>query len=276
MASTAPIGISLFWRSSMSYLFSGRVRVPTCGGPLAPLADATIKLYRLAPEDSREFAVHTAEDVSARDYALFAQGRTDQDGEFRIDILEKSVYGYRGSTHPYAGEPFVVDLVSRGSYGIPGDASAESVQYTVAAINPEWGGSGESRMLRWEHDISEEQWTSVRSTLDVWTIVGRVAGVGAGFKVSAYDADLIRDDHIGSATTDAEGRFRIDYHGSAFRKTLVPGAEYEAGGPEVYFHVEDASGAAVYQEPKSRGTEPDRADSPNCLVVELSVDVSAA
>jgi hypothetical protein len=255
----------------MSYVFSGRLRVNTCGGSLAPLADATVKLYRRNEDVTGDFAVHSAAEVSARDYALFAQGRTDAEGEFQIAIHEKSVFGYRGSTHPYAGEPFVVDVLTRGVYGLPQEVDVEPVQFTLAAVEPAWSDAAGNQLFRWELDVAEAQWSAVRQALDLWTIVGRVAGVGAGHKVLAFDADPIQDDFIGSATTGADGAFRIDYPGSAFRRTPIPGANFERGGPEIYFRVEAPNGAVVYQEPKSRGSRPDRANSPNCMSVELAI-----
>jgi hypothetical protein len=261
----------------MSYLFSGRLRVYTCGGSLAPLTDATVKLYRRADDHPSDFAVHSEETVSARDYALVAQGRTDREGEFRIDIREKSVFGHRGSTHPYDGEPFVVDVVTRGAYGIPRGDDVDAVQFTVAAVSPEWGGSPGNHVFRWERDVPEAEWRAVRQALDFWTIVGRVVGAraGGGLNVMAFDADLLQDDLLGTATTDAEGRFRIDYPGSAFRQTPVPGVSFERGGPEIYFRIEAEGGAVVYAEPKSRGNKQDRADAPNCFVVEIDIDAAA-
>lgn len=259
----------------MSYLFTGRLSAHSCGGSVVPVSDATLKLYRLAEQEERGFAVQTPEDVRGRDFGLFAQGRTDADGVFSIDLTEKSIFGHRGSTHPYGGAPFVLDVVSRGLEGIARGDDVEPVQYSIGVVAPDWIDAGGRREARWEHVISAEQWAQVRAALDTWTILGTVSGRDGrleGLKVLAYDADLIQDDFLGEAITDAQGRFRIDYPGSAFRQTVVPGADFERGGPELYFRIEDASGATVYQENKSRGSQADRADAGNCATVELRID----
>jgi hypothetical protein len=257
----------------MSYLFTGRLRAHACGGSVVPVADATLKLYRMSEKEERGFTVRTADDVRAHEYALMAQGRTDANGEFSIDITEKSIYGYRGSTHPYGGEPFILDVVSRGVEGIARGEDIEPVQYTIGVVEPTWNGSDGASVTRWEYDIARDEWANVRQALDTWSIIGRVTGGDrlGGLKVFAYDADVVQDDFLGDAVTDSEGRFRIDYPGAAFRKTVVPGADYERGGPELYFRVEEASGKVIYEEGKARGSRPDRANAGNCFQVELAI-----
>jgi 5-hydroxyisourate hydrolase-like protein (transthyretin family) len=261
----------------MSYVFSGRLRTHSCDGSVVPVANATVMVYRLADEADSGFAIRDHDKVRDRSYAMFCQARTNEQGEFRMDFTEKTIYGYRGSTHVYAGEPFVVDVYVRSADGSKLDHDPEPVQFTVGRITPEWEDEGGSNAARWEHDIQEAEWAQVREALDAWSIVGRVVRgdnkqPAAGLKVSAYDADLIKDDFLGSATTDSDGRFRIDYAGSAFRQTPVRGAEFERGGPELYFKVETADGQVVLQEQKSRGNKPDRADASNCFSVELAVE----
>jgi 5-hydroxyisourate hydrolase-like protein (transthyretin family) len=257
----------------MSYMFSGRLHARTCGGSLAPVANATLMVYRKSDTEEPGFSVRQHEEIRDREYALIAQSRTDDQGEFRINFAEKTIFGHRGSTHPFSGEPFVLDVCVRAADVTIADHDPETVQFTLGVITPLW--EGEERTGRWEYEIPEADWSRVREALDVWTIIGRVVRGGnpaAGLKVFAYDADLVQDDFLGSATTDAEGRFRIDYSGDHFRKTAVPGAGYERGGPELYFRVETADGTVLYKEEKSRGNKPDRADASNCFTAELNID----
>jgi hypothetical protein len=257
----------------MSYVFSGTLRARGCGGALVPVANATLMVYRAGDAEETAFSVRAHEQVREREYALVAQSRTDENGEFHINFGSKTVFGYRGSTHVYAGEPFVLDVCVRGGEAPIEGYDPETVQFTVGRVSPTW--EGEDRTARWSHEIPEAEWSRVREALDVWTIVGRVVrgGTGAaGVTVFAYDADLVQDDFLGSTVTDGEGRFRIDYSGATFRQTAVPGAGYERGGPEVYFRIEAADGTVLYKEEKSRGNKPDRADVPNCFSVELTVD----
>jgi carotenoid cleavage dioxygenase len=57
----------------------------------------------------------------------------------------------------------------------------------------------------------------------------------AGLTVRAYDEDLVKDDHLGDATTGADGGFEIQYTEAQYRdlnETL----------PDLYVRVYDASG----------------------------------
>lgn len=263
----------------MSYIFSGRLRARTGGGEAVPIADATVMLYRPREGEEDGFTIREPEEARGREYGLIALARTDERGEFRIDLGERSVFGHRGSTHGYAGEPFVVDVYCRGVDGVTAiDAGIEPVQFSLGTVAPAWEpGDGDVRHARWEYDIPAEQWAQVRSALDAWTIEGRVLQDDsklplAGLKVYAYDADPVQDDFLGSAVTDEQGYFRINYPGRLFRRTSLPRAQYERGGPEVYFRVESPDGLVVYDEPRSRGREPDRANVSNFFSTELSID----
>ena len=57
----------------------------------------------------------------------------------------------------------------------------------------------------------------------------------AGLVVRAYDKDLLFDDHLGDALTDAQGRFEIVF-------TEVQFMDHSETLPDVYVRVYDASG----------------------------------
>ena len=72
----------------------------------------------------------------------------------------------------------------------------------------------------------------------VGTIVEEESGKPlAGLQVRAFDKDLLFDDKLGVAITDAAGSFRIDYSQVNFSSMF--GTETT---PELYVHVFDASG----------------------------------
>lgn len=72
----------------------------------------------------------------------------------------------------------------------------------------------------------------------VGTIVEEESGQPlAGLRVQALDKDILFDDKLGVAITDASGSFRIDYSQLNFSSFL--GTETV---PELYIRVYDASG----------------------------------
>jgi len=258
----------------MTYVLTGRLRTHACGGSLVPVANATLMIYRPGDEAEEGFTVRDHEQIRDHEFRLMCQSRTDDQGEFRVQFGEKTIFGYRGSTHVFAGEAFVLDVLARSADGAALDHDPEPVQFSLGEFSLDWQDQGADKTAHLDHEISESDWSRVREALDTWTIVGRVVGADknprADLKVSAYDADLVQDDFLGSASTDAEGQFRIDYAGTAFRQTAV-GAGYERGGPELYFIVESQDGSTLLKEDKSRGNKPDRADASNCFSVELTV-----
>jgi len=71
----------------------------------------------------------------------------------------------------------------------------------------------------------------------VGTIVEAESGKPlSGLQVRAYDKDFLFDDKLGTAVTDAQGKFRIDYYEIDF--SLLAGLETV---PELYLRVFDAT-----------------------------------
>ena len=57
-----------------------------------------------------------------------------------------------------------------------------------------------------------------------------------GLIVRAYDKDVVFDDHLGDARTDAEGRFEIQFTELAFKDAFEQ-------RPDVYLRIFDSAGA---------------------------------
>jgi hypothetical protein len=57
----------------------------------------------------------------------------------------------------------------------------------------------------------------------------------AGLRIRAYDLDLLKDDSLGDAVSDADGRFQIHFTERAF-------AELPGQRPDIYLRVFDATG----------------------------------
>jgi hypothetical protein len=72
----------------------------------------------------------------------------------------------------------------------------------------------------------------------------------AGLKVRGYDKDILIDDKLGSAITDANGAFRIDYSTVNYSHGLET-------TPELYVRVYDAKGKKLlYTSEKAIRREP--------------------
>lgn len=270
----------------MSYILSGKLQGYVSPDCLEPFTDVTVKLYRhreteeaqalAAANPKHTFKILSPEEVRAKEYLLIGQTRTNDVGEFSIDLNTKSVGGHRGWTGQYAGEPLEIDVYCRTVLGKRPENDREAVQATLTTIQPEWQESGGNHTAHWEYSLSQRFWAEVRGALDVWVVCGRVTSQRteaplSGVRVHAFDADMAEDDHLGSAVTDAEGRFRIDFNGVDFRKTPTRWANYEIGGPDLYFKVEGADGTVLLDEDKSRGSQPDRDNAGSCTYIELSV-----
>lgn len=127
-------------------------------------------------------------------------------------------------------------------------------------------------------ELPASLWCAIRRKADMWVIAGRVVAEDApsfgleGVIVTAFDVDLIEHDNLGTATTGPGGLFRIDYPGARFRQGTWIDVEL-FGGPDVYFHVEDAGGTELLDESPAKGRRSDRRDREPCFFLRLPVPV---
>lgn len=118
---------------------------------------------------------------------------------------------------------------------------------------------------------------------DVWIISGKVnvcserglpISPAGGLTVTAIDNDWLKDDALGTATTDAQGRFRIAYRSADVKKTpLSPIINVEtlgSAGPDIYFVVK-AGNTVLLEEDPDRGLQPDRKDVGRIACVQLCI-----
>ena len=270
----------------MKYIFKGRLCGLICAECPEPLANVKVRLYKSAeleqitaravanPKES--FAVLDDEAIKGRDKLLIAEAETDAQGNFSFEL---------GKDQKYNGEAFEVDVYC-------GTVPRRRVprrpprprQFTITTLQPRWRTreEQETALYYWDYCLPYRFWCYILALLGLWTICGRVTTCGqdqvavAGVKVSAFDGDWWQDDPLGSAITDAEGKFRIDYLTEDFQTTpFSPLINVEfVSGPDLYFKIEDAGGNTLLSEPRSRGREPDRENVGNCFCVDLCVDVN--
>src|SRR5436309_1983411 len=266
-----------------SYIFKGRLCGFICTDCPEPLSNLKVRLYRLRrdqnavalavanPKDT--LAVQNDEAVQAKAQSLLAEVETDAEGRFTVELGEKQNYN---------GEAFEVDLycgtVPRQK---PGRVPPKPRQFSVTTVQPLWRRNEDRELAVWEYCIPYRFWCYFRGLFGAWTICGKVVTCDdkavpvSNVKVSAFDADWLQDDALGSALTDGAGKFRIDYSTADFQKTIFsPLINVElTGGPDVYFKVETSGGQPVLDETQSRGRQPDRENVGPCFCVTLCVDV---
>jgi hypothetical protein len=85
---------------------------------------------------------------------------------------------------------------------------------------------------------------------DVYEVVGHVEELEssrplANLVVRAFDRDLLFDDKLGFAVTDAEGHFRIRFRAADFR-------DVGEADPDLYLRVYDSSGQRLLLDTQDR------------------------
>jgi hypothetical protein len=262
----------------MNYTFRGRLCGYICEECSEPLSRVKVRLYRsrseqnvtalavAAPKDT--FVVLTDEEAQAKASSLIAEVETDDSGQFVFELGEKQRYN---------GEAFEVDVYcGTVPHRPPGRKEPTPLQFSITTLHPMWRETDEGFVAGWDYCISQRYWCWILHKFDLWVICGRVVVCGTqtpipGVKVSAFDVDWLQDDPLGTALTDANGRFHIYYVSSTFKKGTFSNIEL-VGGPDIYFKIATTGGIPLLNEDPSRGRKPDRENRGNCFCVELCLD----
>ncbi len=268
----------------MSHIFIGHLCGYICHECPEDLSNIAVRLYAphsdhpvtaMAVADPKEtIALLTDEQIKSRSEYLLAEGATNENGRFEITLPEK-----------YNGEAIEIDVYLES---VPGQKAQKDKpqprQVTITTVQPRWRQVDDNLVAKWEYCLPHRMWCAIRGLFGAWVICGHVVDCEqkrpiAGVTVKAFDKDWITDDPLGSAVTDATGRFRIDYTTADFHVTfLSPWINVETpwppfdSGPDVYFHVESAGGIALLTEDRNRGLDPDRANVGPCFCVQLCLD----
>jgi len=264
-----------------NYVFSGKLRAYICRECLDVLANVQVLLYRnrddqdvnnlasAAPKDT--FAILSEEEVRAKEKFLMAETRTDQNGDFTFHLDSEK--------NQYKGEAFEVDVRLKTVPGRDPEAKPITVQFSITTLAPDWEEKGNDLVAPfWDYTLSARYWCLVYAYYDVWVICGKFVTCKGraplpGAIIRAFDADWIQHDALGEDTTDFNGRFRIYYTSSDFKKTpLSPFVNFEwVGGPDLFFQAE-FGGSIVLNEPSSAGRQPGRENVGRCVCIELCTD----
>jgi hypothetical protein len=277
----------VFTEARTTYLFQGRLCGLICSECPEPLSIGKVRLYRtretqnvpaLAVADPKDtFAILTDEMVEAKAKYLIAEAEPDAEGNFKFELGVKQQYG---------GEAFDIDFeCGTVPHRIPLPQPPRPLQFSITTLQPQWRQAEASTaqnllVAAWDYCIPYRYWCAVRARFGAWTICGRVVDCNTQkpvreVKVFAFDTDIFQDDALGSALTDGDGKFRIDYTRAQFEKTpLSPWINFEIfSGPDLYFRIESEDGAIVLlDEPRSRGRQADRGNVSNCFCVDLCIE----
>ena len=260
------------------YFIKGQLSGALGGECNEALSGMTVRLYRAV--DQKDVFTHVAarakdtyrvlesDDISDKRDRLLAEADTDDMGRFAVEISSKT---------EYRGGPVEIDVFTTS---MPGQKEAgvdlNPIQISITTIQPRWRQSEQSdrQIASFTHVISARFWCMIRKLLGIWVICGRVVHCEterpiAGVRVVALDVDWTQDDQLGSALTDADGRYRIYYRPSRYKRTPFFGISLEwFGGPDVYFRIERPDGQPVYVENRRRGRDPDRENVGPCFCAE--------
>ena len=266
----------------MVYIFKGKLCGYICRECTEPLSNLKIRLYRTRKEQNvTALAVANPKDtlniipdgeIKEKESSLIAEAVIDEQGNFQFEL---------GKKQKYSGEAFEIDIYCESVPHLKAQLeNSKPIQFTVTILQPQWKKVEENYIGVWEYCIPWRFWCALRARFGAWVICGKVTVCKqqvpvAGLKVRAFDVDWLQDDDLGSAITDSNGMFRIDYTFSDFNKTpFSPFINFElVGGPDIYFRIEDAGGTLLLNEPRSRGRQTDRENAGPCFCVDLCVDV---
>jgi hypothetical protein len=240
-----------------------------------------VRLYRsrdaqsvtaLAVANPKEtFAVLSDDQANEKASALIAETKTDEDGNYTFELQENQRYN---------GEAFEVDIYCGTVPRLkPRPQPPTPLQFSITTLQPRWRQRDSDFLAVWDYCVPYRFWCLVRGRFGAWTICGRLRTCAspqtaiAGATVRAFDADWLQDDPLGSAVTDATGRFRIDYSTADFQITpLSPFINIEfVSGPDVYFTAE-LGGVNILNESQADGRAPGRENVSHCFCVELCSD----
>ncbi|WP_203295190.1 hypothetical protein [Luteirhabdus pelagi] len=276
----------------MKYTVTGTLYANICDGHRQPLRNTTLRVYRIENDQNaataftaaqpKELAkVYEEKDIKARKSQLLTEITTDRNGnyEFEIDGDRKD---YDGGA--IALVLFYKEVVDYGQGNTDTPNNFKPFEVLIDIVHPKWKETNDGLIATYNQTILRRIWCYILQRLDIWVICGTVLNCESqqplvGIEVIAMDDDIITDDRLGSAVTNAQGRFCIYYRSIDFKKTfLSPYINIETtpvfsfdNGPDIYFKFA-VGGEEFYAESPSEAQKPSRKNVGNCLCVHLCLD----
>jgi len=237
----------------MKYIIKGNLCGYLCEECTEPLSGIEVKLYlpwhkekvlvKALANTKETFHLVSKEEASSRKKLLIATTKADANGNYEFVVDDK-----------YANTAFDIDF-SCGTvpHGPNKKPRKEPVQLHITTIYPEWRIDEKQKFyyFHWKYCVPYKWWCHIRGYyFDAWVICGILTQCETGApipnaQVTAWDADFLTDDNLGTAVTDANGHFRIDYSSIKFKQTFLSpwiNVETDPGlpltfhsGPDVYF-----------------------------------------
>lgn len=264
----------------MPYYLRGNLWGHICRECPRPLWGVILRVYeaegerlieRAVADPKQTTAAVDEKDVKARAGKLLGEARVGEDGSYEIEFDKKS---------RYQGGPVDLEMRVESLDHLSERApKAKPRQVHITTLQPAWLERGGRLVCYWEYYLHSRIWCLILSWFGLWVICGRVtvcetgAPVGS-VRVHAWDADIWEDDPLGSAVTDATGRFLLYYTTADFAHSPWWNDELYHG-PDLYFEVKSLSGQSLLAEPRSRARQPDRENVGTCFCVSLCLEDQA-
>jgi len=268
----------------MDLKISGNLSGFLCSEITEAIYPAVVYLYRPWEEDridantvasTKETFRHvTPAEKERRQSLLIATAKTDERGNFEFDLDDR-----------YRATAFDIDFeCGTVPHKPPIPPRRTPVQFHITSFYPQWNIDRKTEQYHshFEYQVPIKWWCGIRGRyFDAWVICGHLRNCEtkipiANATVKAYDADLFVDDFLGTAITDANGYFRIDYTSATFKHNFIPlnletdpTFPFFSSGPDVYFKAELAGVSLVNETKVNR-----RNNVSYCLCVALCTTIN--
>lgn len=276
----------------MKYTLKGNLHGAICADHLMPVSNTTVRLYRyvgnaneataLTAAQAKETFQHIDEKgIEAKKKHLLAETKTDKAGNYSFTI-DSNKNNYNGEVVEF--DVHYSKIPDYGQEDTKAPRKFKPFQVTLNVLQPRWRETNTGLVAAWNYRISHKLWCAILAWLDIWVICGIVLNCKsqqplAGIDVTAMDDDWISDDELGTATTNAAGRFCVFYRSKDFKKTfLSPVINVETpllpwgNGPDIYFKFSAGGSSLNQDEDPSRARKSDRENVGNCFCVRLCLD----